>query len=77
MKNPWNDMILFLPLQEFISLTSIQGKLYASAPYSIFYVDSFHAAWIVHQVLPKLLRSLICIELMVALTPTILRSALH
>ncbi|RRT79611.1 hypothetical protein B296_00006624 [Ensete ventricosum] len=33
MKNPWNDIISLLPLQEFMSLTSVQGKLYASAPY--------------------------------------------
>ncbi|RRT57352.1 hypothetical protein B296_00028082 [Ensete ventricosum] len=32
MKNPWNDIIPLLPLQEFMSLTSIQGKLCASAP---------------------------------------------
>ncbi|RWW71708.1 hypothetical protein BHE74_00020514 [Ensete ventricosum] len=31
MKNPWNDIIPLLPLQEFISLTSVQGKLRASA----------------------------------------------
>ncbi|RRT82675.1 hypothetical protein BHE74_00002077 [Ensete ventricosum] len=73
MKNPWNDMISLLPLQEFMSLTSVQGKLRASALYSIFYVDSLHAVWILHQVPPKLLRPSICIELMVALMPTILR----
>ncbi|RWW06570.1 hypothetical protein GW17_00030095 [Ensete ventricosum] len=73
MKNPWNDIILILPLQEFMSLTSVQGKLHASAPYSIFYVDSLHAAWILYQVSPKLLCLLICIELMVALAPTIPR----
>ncbi|RRT66723.1 hypothetical protein B296_00012270 [Ensete ventricosum] len=56
-----------------MSLISIQGKLYASAPYFIFYVDSIHAAWILHQVPPKLLRFSICIELMVALTTTIPR----
>ncbi|RRT62950.1 hypothetical protein B296_00020705 [Ensete ventricosum] len=48
MKNPWNDMISFLPLQEFMSLTSVQGKLCASAPYSIFFIDPLHAAWILH-----------------------------
>ncbi|RWW58953.1 hypothetical protein BHE74_00034141 [Ensete ventricosum] len=73
MKNPWNDMISLLPLQEFMSLTSIQGKLRASALCSIFYDESFHAAWILHLVPPKLLRHSICIELMVALTPTIPR----
>ncbi|RRT62791.1 hypothetical protein B296_00003977 [Ensete ventricosum] len=57
MKNPWNDMILLLPLQEFMSLTSVQGKLRASAPCLIFYVDSLHAAWILHQVPPKLLHT--------------------
>ncbi|RZR82115.1 hypothetical protein BHM03_00008468 [Ensete ventricosum] len=71
MKNPWNDMILLLPLQEFMFLTSVQGKLYASAPCSLFYVDSLHAAWIFYQVPPKLLCLSICIELMVALARTI------
>ncbi|RRT40767.1 hypothetical protein B296_00037509 [Ensete ventricosum] len=71
MKNPWNDMITLLPLQEFMSLTSVQGKLRAFALCSIFYVDSLHVAWSFHQVPPKLLRLLICIELMVALAPTI------
>ncbi|RRT38247.1 hypothetical protein B296_00051167 [Ensete ventricosum] len=32
MKNPWNNIISLLPLQEFISLASVQGKLCASAP---------------------------------------------
>ncbi|RZR75048.1 hypothetical protein BHM03_00048544 [Ensete ventricosum] len=32
MKNPWNDIIPLLPLQEFMSLTSVQKKLCASAP---------------------------------------------
>ncbi|RWV79743.1 hypothetical protein BHE74_00013952 [Ensete ventricosum] len=49
-------MILLLPRQEFMSLTSVQGKLCASTPFSIFYVDSLHVAWILHQVPPKLLR---------------------
>ncbi|RWW45060.1 hypothetical protein BHE74_00049137 [Ensete ventricosum] len=71
MKNPWNDMISLLPLQEFMPLTSVQGKLRASAPCSIFYVDSLHATWILHQVPPKLLHSSICIELIVALASTI------
>ncbi|RZS07165.1 hypothetical protein BHM03_00037950 [Ensete ventricosum] len=69
MKNPWNDIILLLPLQEFMSLTSVQGRLRAS----IFYVDSLHVTWILHQVPPKLLCLSICIELMVALMPTIPR----
>ncbi|RWV82617.1 hypothetical protein BHE74_00044050 [Ensete ventricosum] len=73
MKNPWNNMIPLLPLQEFMSLTSIQGKLCASAPCSLFYVDSLHATWILHQVLPNLFCHSICIELMVALAPTIPR----
>ncbi|RRT82843.1 hypothetical protein B296_00012932 [Ensete ventricosum] len=64
-------MISLLPLQEFMSLISIQGKLHASAPCSLFYIDSLHAAWILHQVPPKLLHFSICIELMVALTPAI------
>ncbi|RRT53752.1 hypothetical protein B296_00026787 [Ensete ventricosum] len=73
MKNPWNDMTSLLPLQEFMSLTPVQEKLRALAPCSIFYVDSLPMAWILHQVPPKLFRSSICIELMVALTPTIPR----
>ncbi|RWW20041.1 hypothetical protein BHE74_00012011 [Ensete ventricosum] len=40
---------------------------------SIHYVDSLHAAWILHQVPPRLLRLSLCIELMVALMPTIQR----
>ncbi|RZS24160.1 hypothetical protein BHM03_00057197 [Ensete ventricosum] len=32
MKNPWNNIISLLHLQEFISLTSVQGKLCASTP---------------------------------------------
>ncbi|RWW00386.1 hypothetical protein GW17_00036650 [Ensete ventricosum] len=71
MKNSWNDIISLLPLQKFTSFTSLQGKLRASALCFIFYVDSLNAVWILHQVPPKLLRSLICIELMVALMPTI------
>ncbi|RWW48662.1 hypothetical protein BHE74_00045244 [Ensete ventricosum] len=71
MKNPWNDIISLLPLQEFMSLTSIQGKLYASAPCFIFYAISLHVAWILHQVPPKLFCLSIYIELMVALAPTI------
>ncbi|RRT32304.1 hypothetical protein B296_00045908 [Ensete ventricosum] len=66
-------MIPHLPLQEFMSLTSIQGNLRASAPCFIFYIDSLHAAWILHQVSPKLLCLLIYIELMVALVLTIPR----
>ncbi|RWW05503.1 hypothetical protein GW17_00031215 [Ensete ventricosum] len=31
MKNPLNDIIPLLPLQEFMSLTSVQGKFCASA----------------------------------------------
>ncbi|RWV87371.1 hypothetical protein GW17_00050644, partial [Ensete ventricosum] len=49
--------ILLLPLQEFMPLTSVQGKLRAFAPCSIFYVDSLHAAWILHRVPPKSLLS--------------------
>ncbi|RRT84200.1 hypothetical protein B296_00000361 [Ensete ventricosum] len=56
-----------------MSLTFVQGKLRASAPCSIFYDDSLHAAWTIRQVLHKLLRHSICIELMVALAPTIPR----
>ncbi|RWW10737.1 hypothetical protein GW17_00025704 [Ensete ventricosum] len=72
MKNPWNDIIP-QPLHEFMSLTSVQAKLRASAPCSIFYVDSLYAASIPHQVPLKLLRSSIYIELMVAFAPTIPR----
>ncbi|RRT83430.1 hypothetical protein B296_00014352 [Ensete ventricosum] len=61
MKNPWDNMIPLLPLQEFMSLTSVQGKLCAFASCSIFYVDSLYAAWILHKVSPKLLRPSICI----------------
>ncbi|RRT36373.1 hypothetical protein B296_00043174, partial [Ensete ventricosum] len=57
MKNPWNDMIPLLALQEFMFLTSVQGKLCASTPCSIFYVNSLHAVWILHQVPPRSLRS--------------------
>ncbi|RWW67996.1 hypothetical protein BHE74_00024514 [Ensete ventricosum] len=71
MKNPWNDMISLLPLREFIPMTSVQGKLRASTPCSIFYVDSLHTAWILHRVPLKSLYSLICIELIVALASTI------
>ncbi|RRT38261.1 hypothetical protein B296_00024448 [Ensete ventricosum] len=71
MKNLWNDMISLLPLQEFMSLTSVQEKLRAFAPCSIFYVDSLHVAWILHQFPSKLLHSSICIKLMVVLMPTI------
>ncbi|RRT52367.1 hypothetical protein B296_00027482 [Ensete ventricosum] len=42
MKNPWNDMIPLLPLQEFMPLTFVQGKLCVFAPCFIFYVDSLH-----------------------------------
>ncbi|RRT76123.1 hypothetical protein BHE74_00018665 [Ensete ventricosum] len=58
MKNPWNNMITLLPLKDFISLTSVQGKLHASTLCSIFYVDDFfHTTWVLHQVPPKLLHS--------------------
>ncbi|RWV82474.1 hypothetical protein BHE74_00024380 [Ensete ventricosum] len=69
-------MISLLSLQEFMSLTSVQGKLRASAPCSIFYVDSLHTAWILYQVPPKMLHPSICIELMVALAPTVPRANL-
>ncbi|RRT83843.1 hypothetical protein B296_00008679 [Ensete ventricosum] len=77
MKNSWNDMISLLPLQEFMSLTYVQGKLCASASCFIFYVDSHRAAWILHQFPPKLLRPSIYIELMVALAPPFHGSALY
>ncbi|RWV86097.1 hypothetical protein BHE74_00054431 [Ensete ventricosum] len=69
------DMISLLPLQHFMSLT-LSTKNYAFAPCSVFYVYSFHVAWVLHQVLPKLLSSLVCIKLMVALALTILWLAL-
>ncbi|RWW05888.1 hypothetical protein BHE74_00042686 [Ensete ventricosum] len=71
MKNPWNDMVSLLPLQEFMPLTSVKGKLCAFTLCSIFYVDSLHAAWIFHQVPLKSLPFLICIKLIVALASTI------
>ncbi|RZS04035.1 hypothetical protein BHM03_00034303 [Ensete ventricosum] len=73
MKTPWNNMISLLPLQEFMSWTFVQGKFHTSVSCFIFYVDSLYTAWTLHQVPPKLLRLLICIELMVALVPTIPR----
>uniref|UniRef100_A0A804JKV0 Uncharacterized protein n=1 Tax=Musa acuminata subsp. malaccensis TaxID=214687 RepID=A0A804JKV0_MUSAM len=57
MKDPWNNMILLLPLQEFMSLISVLGKHCTSAPCSNFYAGSLHAAWVLRQVTPKLLRS--------------------
>ncbi|RRT46036.1 hypothetical protein B296_00054729, partial [Ensete ventricosum] len=60
-RDPWNDIIPLLALQESTYLISIQGKLRASAPYSIFYVYSLRVAWALHQVPPKLLRSSVCI----------------
>ncbi|RZR76021.1 hypothetical protein BHM03_00000625 [Ensete ventricosum] len=71
MKNLWNNMILLLPLQELMSLTSVQGKFCAFTLCSIFYVDSLHAAWALHEVPPKVFRPSIWIELMVAFAPTI------
>ena len=68
-------MILLLPLQEFMSLTSVQGKHCASAPCSIFYASSLYVAWVLHQVTPKLLHSSFCIELMLVLAPTIPRAS--
>ncbi|RRT49976.1 hypothetical protein B296_00034503 [Ensete ventricosum] len=62
MKNPWNNMISLLPLQEFMPLTSVQGKLSASTPCFFFYIDSLHMAWILPQVPPKLLCSSICVK---------------
>ncbi|RZR93636.1 hypothetical protein BHM03_00022172 [Ensete ventricosum] len=53
-----------------MSLTSVQGRLHASALCSIFYVNSLHTTRILYQVPPKLLNLSIYIELMVALTPT-------
>ncbi|RWW32104.1 hypothetical protein BHE74_00011796 [Ensete ventricosum] len=60
-----------------VLLTSVQVKLRASALYFIFYVNSFHAAWMLHQVPPKLLHPSFCIELMVALALPFHRSTLH
>ncbi|RRT70028.1 hypothetical protein GW17_00023885 [Ensete ventricosum] len=61
MKNPWNDMVPLLPLQEFISLTHVEGKLCVFAPCFIFYINSLREAWILHQVSHKLLHSSIYI----------------
>ncbi|RWW57914.1 hypothetical protein BHE74_00035259 [Ensete ventricosum] len=47
-------MISLLPLQEFMSLNFAHEKLRTSNPYSIFYVDSLYAVWILDQVRPKL-----------------------
>ncbi|RWW07096.1 hypothetical protein GW17_00029537 [Ensete ventricosum] len=52
MKNPWNDMISLISLQEFMTLPFVQEKLCASTTCFIFYVDSLHVAWILHQVPP-------------------------
>ncbi|RRT73909.1 hypothetical protein B296_00012826 [Ensete ventricosum] len=54
-----------------MSLTFVKGKLCASTLCSIFYIDFPHMAWTLRQVPPKWLCSSICIELMVALAPTI------
>ncbi|RRT74401.1 hypothetical protein B296_00032381 [Ensete ventricosum] len=54
-----------------MSLTSFQGSFVLPVHVFIFYVDSLYAAWILHQVPPKLLCLSIYIELMVALMPTI------
>ncbi|RWW69096.1 hypothetical protein BHE74_00023331 [Ensete ventricosum] len=56
-----------------MSLISVQGKLCASTLCFILYVDSLHTTWTLHQVSPKLLCLSICIELMVAIAPTIPR----
>ncbi|RWV77343.1 hypothetical protein GW17_00061845 [Ensete ventricosum] len=72
MKTPLNDIIPLLHLQEFMSLTFVQGKLCASTSCFIFYIDSLHATWTLYKVSPKLLYLSICIALMVVLMPTIL-----
>ncbi|RRT81651.1 hypothetical protein B296_00002910 [Ensete ventricosum] len=59
-------MILLLPLQEFMSLASVQVKFCASALCFIFYVNSLYVAWTLHQVPPKLFHLSMCIELMIA-----------
>ncbi|RWV96182.1 hypothetical protein GW17_00041131 [Ensete ventricosum] len=64
-------MISFLPLHGFMSLTFVQGKFRASSSCFIIYVDSLHTTWALHQVPSKLLRSSICIELMMTLAATI------
>ncbi|RRT56110.1 hypothetical protein BHE74_00048573 [Ensete ventricosum] len=46
-------MILFLQLQEFMSLTFVQRMFRASASCFILYVDSLHATWALHQVPPN------------------------
>ncbi|RWW56604.1 hypothetical protein BHE74_00036669 [Ensete ventricosum] len=64
---PSNASLRIMPL------TFVQGKIRAFASCSNFYVDSLHAAWILHQVPRKSLRSSICIELILALASTIPR----
>ncbi|RWW08288.1 hypothetical protein GW17_00028292 [Ensete ventricosum] len=61
-----------LPLQELMSLAFVQEKFCTSNPCFIFYANSIHVAWALHQILPKLLRSSMCIKLMVTHMPTIL-----
>lgn len=51
-----------------------QGKFYkigTSTLHSIFYIDSLYEARVLHQVLPKLLRTSVCIKMVVALASTI------
>ncbi|RZS28859.1 hypothetical protein BHM03_00062510 [Ensete ventricosum] len=45
MRDPQNNTILLLPLQEFMSFTFVQGKLHASILCSIFYIDSLRTAF--------------------------------
>ncbi|RRT72934.1 hypothetical protein B296_00033966 [Ensete ventricosum] len=56
MKNLWNNKISLFLLQEYMSLTSVQRKLRASVPCFIFYVDSFHVAWVLYKAPRKLLQ---------------------
>ncbi|RRT77816.1 hypothetical protein B296_00021076 [Ensete ventricosum] len=64
-------MILLLSLQELMSMIFVQRKFCAFAPYFIFYVGSLHAVCALHHFPPTLLYSLVYIELMMALMPTI------
>lgn len=64
-------MISLLHLQEFISLTSVQGKFHASTLCFVLYIDSLYAASTLHRVSPKLHYFSICIKLMVVLVPII------
>ncbi|RZS23241.1 hypothetical protein BHM03_00056137 [Ensete ventricosum] len=74
MRDPWNDIISLLPLQELMSFFNLCPRK-ASCLYFMFHFlcRLIHAAWALHQAPPKLFHSSIYIEFMVALVSTILR----